>query len=208
VLTAVVTIGPSTIGPSTAGRSITVSFPEWNVIAAAEEEHEVPENDLNPIAPEMKEIAWGFGSFVVFALLIRYWLFPKLRRSMDARYASIRGDFEAADATTAAAASEVARYEAQLAAAKAEANTRIDAVRQTLEAERQARLGEVNARIAERRAAAAAEVEAAREAARPQIEAAVVDVAARAGELATGRRPSDDVVQAAVADVMGVGVAR
>jgi F-type H+-transporting ATPase subunit b len=203
VLTAVVTTGPST-----AGHSITVSFPEWGVVAAAEEEHEVPESDLNPIAPELKEIAWGFGAFVVFALLMRYWLFPKLKRSMDARYASIRGDFEAADAATAAATGEVARYEAQLAAAKAEANTRIDAARQQLEAERQARLGEVNARIAERRAAAAAELEAAREAAKPQIEAAVVDVAARAGELATGRRPSDAVVQAAVAEVMGVGVAR
>jgi F-type H+-transporting ATPase subunit b len=203
VLTAVVTTGPST-----AGHPITVSFPEWGVVAAAEEEHAVPESDLNPIAPELKEIAWGFGAFAVFAILMRYWLFPKLKQSMDARYASIRGDLEAADAATAAATGEVARYEAQLAAAKAEANTRIDAARQQLEAERQARLGEINARIAERRAAAAAELEAAREAARPQIEAAVVDVAARAGELATGRRPSDAVVQAAVAEVMGVGVAR
>ena len=33
----------------------------------AAEEKEVPENDLNPIAPEMKEFAWGMGAFAVMA---------------------------------------------------------------------------------------------------------------------------------------------
>lgn len=188
------------------GSAVEVSFPQGSFVTA--EEAEVPESDLNPIAPEPKEIIWGFGSFAVFALLMRYLIFPKLKKSMDARYRSIQADHEAADALTAAARSEVAQYEAQVAGVRAEANQRIDAARQTLEAERQARLAEVNARINERRAAAAAEVEAAREAARGHIEEAVADVAARAGELATGRRPSDDVVRRAVADVMSAGVAR
>jgi F-type H+-transporting ATPase subunit b len=202
VLTAVVTTGAT-------GSAITVSFPEWDVVAAAEEDHEeVPEDDLNPIAPEPKEILWGFGSFVVFAILMRYWIFPKLKGSMDARYQGIRGEFEEADAIKAAAAGELADYEAQVAAAKGEANRTIDAAREVLETERQASLAEVNAGINERRAAAVAQVDAAREAARSDIEAAVADVAARAGELATGRRPSDDIVRAAVADVVGAGVAR
>jgi F-type H+-transporting ATPase subunit b len=197
VLTAVVT---------GSGPTLEVSFPQGSFVTA--EEAELPESDLNPIAPEVKEIVWGFGSFVVFAVLMRYWLFPKLKKSMDARYRSIRQDHETADALTASARTEVAQYEAQLAAVRAEANERIDAARQTLEAERQAKLAEANARIAERRAAAAAEVDAAREAARTHIESAVADVASRAGELATGRRPSDDVVRAAVAEVMSAGVAR
>ena len=33
---------------------------------------------------------WGFGSFVVFAVLMRYFLFPRLRKGMDARYCAIR----------------------------------------------------------------------------------------------------------------------
>ena len=186
------------------GTSVDVTFPE---VEEGDEEHaEVPESDLNPIAPEPKELLWGFGSFVVFALLMRFFLFPRLRKGMDARANLIRGDLETADSVTAQARAEVAEYEAQVAALKAEANLRVEAARDVLEAERQERLTEVNGRIAERRAAAAAEVEAAREAARSHVEDAVADVAARAGELATGRRPSDTVVRAAVADVMGAGV--
>jgi F-type H+-transporting ATPase subunit b len=77
-----------------------------------------------------------------------------------------------------------------------------------LEGERSERLAEVNARIASRRAAAATEVEQARAAAQGDVEAAVRAVAARAGELATGRAPDPEVVQRAVADAMGAGVSR
>ena len=87
------------------------------------------------------------------------------------------------------ARAEVADYEAQLAAVKAEAAAKVDAARQTLEAERQEQVKALNAQLAERRAAAQAETDAAKAAVRDQIHAAVADVAGRAGELATGRRP-------------------
>ena len=77
-----------------------------------------------------------------------------------------------------------------------------------LEAERAERLGAVNAAIAERRGAAATEVENARTAAQADVETAVRAVAARAGELATGRVPDGDVVQRAVDEVMSAGVGR
>jgi F-type H+-transporting ATPase subunit b len=173
-----------------------------------EEEHEVAENDLNPIAPEPKEIIWGFGSFVVFALLMRFWLYPRLRKGMDARYALIRGGHEQAEYITDAARDDAAEYEAQLATIKAEAQARIEAARSTLEAERSEKLAAANARIAEKRAAAATAVEQAREAAQADVENAVRSVAARAGELATGRAPDPEVVNAAVADVLSAGVAR
>ena len=73
-----------------------------------------------------------------------------------------------------------------------------------LEAERTARLAEVNARIADKRAVAAAEVDAAKLAARSQVESAVADVASFAGQLATGKTPSAEAVNAAVAEAMGV----
>jgi F-type H+-transporting ATPase subunit b len=160
----------------------------------------------SPIMPEVKELAWGAGAFIVFALLMRFVLFPRLKRGMDARYDGIRTDLEGAEQLTASARTEVADYEAQLAAVRAEANARVDAARATLEAERQTRLAAVNAGINERRAAALADIDAARAAARSQIESAVTDVAARAGELATGKRPDAAVVSAAVRNVMGAGV--
>lgn len=163
---------------------------------------ETVSKDPGPILPEMKELAWGAGSFVVFAVLMRYVLFPKVKKGMDARYEGIRSSHESADAERSSARAEVAGYEAELATIKAEAAGIVDAARATLEAERAAKLAEVNAGIAERRAAAAAQAEAVRVAARGQIHAAVSDVAGRAGELATGRRPATDVVDRVVSEVM------
>lgn len=158
--------------------------------------------DPGPIIPELKELYWGGGSFIVFAILMRFVLFPKVKKGMDARYQGIRSAHESADAERSAARAEVADYEAQVAAIKAEAAREVDAARATLEAERQARLTEVNARLAQARAAAAAEAEAERTAARDQIHAAVSEVAGLAGELATGRRPGSDVVARVVSEVM------
>ena len=144
------------------------------VSAAGTGEAEVAvSKDPGPIVPEMKELAWGAGSFVVFALLMRFVLFPKVKKGMDARYHSIQSAHDNADTDIKADAARV-----------------VDAARQTLEAERQATLAEVNAGIAERRTAAVAQADAVRTAARDQIHAAVSDVAGRAGELATGRRPA------------------
>jgi len=195
VLTAVVTFSGPTFDVALQGAPF--------VTAEEGEEAAGPESDLNPIAPELKEIAWGFGAFVVLALALRLFLFRKVRDGMTSRYGRIEGDLEQAEALTASARADVAEYDAQVATVRAEAQTRVDAARATLEAERAERLAAANARIAEKRAAAAAEVEAAKQAARGQVESAVADVSARLGELATGRRPSDDVVRAAVAQAMG-----
>ena len=155
-----------------------------------------------PIEPELKELFWGAGSFIVFALLMRFVLFPKLKNGMNARYEGIRDDHDAADRERASARSEVADYEAQLAAVKAEGAARVEAARQSLEGERQAAVGELNGRMNEQRAAAQAQADAARAAVRDQIHSAVADVAGRAGELATGRRPDDAVVTRVVSEVM------
>ena len=122
-----------------------------------------------PIMPELKELYWGAGSFVVFAILMRVVLYPRLKKGMTARYQGIRSAHETADAERATARAEVAEYESQLAGIKAEA---------------------------------AKKVEAARQAAKAQIREAVSDVAGRAGELATGKRPSADVVNRVVQEVM------
>jgi F-type H+-transporting ATPase subunit b len=195
VLTAVVT---------SSGSAIEVTLTGAPFVSAEEgEEAAGPESDLNPIAPELKEVVWGFGAFVVLALVLRLFLFNKVRNGMTARYDSIEGDRQTAEDLTASARAEVADYDAQVAAARADAQQRVEAARATLEAERAEKLGAANARIAEKRAAAAAEVEAAKLAARDQVETAVADVSAHLSELATGRRASDDVVRNAVAAAMG-----
>jgi F-type H+-transporting ATPase subunit b len=174
------------------------------------EEGEVSEHPCaegpSPIAPELKELAWGAGAFIVLALLMRLWLVPAIKKGMDARYNLIREGHEQADTARAAARAEVAEYESALATVKSEANDRVEAARQTLEAERTARLAEVNAAIAAKRESAAAEAAAAREAAQADVAAAAADVASRTVELATGRVPDEQAVRDAVDAVMGAGV--
>jgi F-type H+-transporting ATPase subunit b len=159
--------------------------------------------ELNPIAPEVKEMVWGFGTFLVLLIAMRIWLFPKVRQGMQARYDKVQGDKESADTLTAAARADVAEYEARLTSVRAEAQQKVDAARATLEAERAEQIGAANARIAEKRAAAAAEVDAARQAAMGDVESAVTDVVTRATEIATGKAPSAAAVQSAVGSSMG-----
>lgn len=195
MLTAVVT---------SSGSSIEVSFLEDTFVGSEEgEEAAGPESDLNPIFPELKEVVWGFGAFIVLALVLRLFLFSKIRDGMTSRYDTIHGDLETAETLTASARADVAEYEAQVASVRSDAQSRVEAARATLEAERADKLGAANARIAEKRAVAAAEVEAAKAAAQPQVEAAVADVAALAGKLATGNEPSADAVTSAVREAMG-----
>jgi len=201
VLTAVVT---------GSGDSLEVSFLDANFVGQAfvAAEQEVPENDLNPIAPEAKEFLWGMGSFAVMAIVLRYVLYPKLKKGMEARAEAIRADRDAAEAVTASARADVAEYEAQVATLRSDAQQRVEAARATLETERTERLAAANAEIAERRAAAMAEVDAARAAAQGDVEAAVIDVVDRAAELATGRSIDRTTVESTVRGVMGAEVAR
>jgi len=159
--------------------------------------------ELNPIAPELKEMIWGFGAFMVLLVVMYVWLFPKVRAGMQLRYDSIQSDKESADTLTAAARADVAEYEARLNSVRAEAQQKVDAARATLESERSEQIAAANARISEKRAAANAEVEAARQAAMADVESAVTDVVTRATEIATGKTPDPATVQAAVNSSIG-----
>ncbi len=202
MLTAVVTGSGESLEVTLLGDS---QFVEALVSA---DEKEVPENDLNPIAIEMKELAWGFGSFAVMALVLRYVLYPRLKRGMDERAENVRSERAAAEALTASARADVAGYESQVASLRAEAQQRVEVARATLEAERAERLAAANAEIADRRAVAMAEVDAARAAAQGDVEAAVVDVVSTFASMATGRPVDQSVVQDSVRATMGAEVAQ
>ncbi len=170
-------------------------------------EVDAPANDLNPIALEIKELAWGFGAFVVFAVVLRYAIWPTFKRGLDARAERVSSDHSHAESLMSSARADVADYEAKRAALRQTAQGEIDRARATLEAERAEQLAAANARIAERRAAAFAEVEASRAAARGEVESAVASVVTAAGRLATGREPDADLVRRVVGDTLAQGVA-
>lgn len=171
-------------------------------------EKEVPESDLNPIAIEFKEVIWGFGSFAVFALILRYAIWPGLKRSIDGRNQRVADDLAAAEAVTEGARGDVEAYEAERAEARAAAHAIIDAARATLDAERTERIAAANAEIAAKRTAALAEVDAARAAARGDVDAAVASLVGSLAEHAIGQRPSDEVIGRAVSSVTSTGARR
>lgn len=156
----------------------------------------------NPISPEMKELVWGAGSFIVFLILMRLFLVPKVRTGMASRYESIQADHEYASATRAGAQADVARYESAIAEIRTEAARRLDAARQTLDKERSEKVAQVNAQIASRRTAAEAEVAATRAAAQGQIVSAVDAVTSRATQIAVGVSPDAAIVSRAVQQAM------
>ena len=156
----------------------------------------------NPIAPEIKELAWGAGSFVVLLFFMRLFLVPKVRKGMASRYESIQADHEYASATRDGAQADVARYESAVAEIRSEAARRLEAARQTLDKERTEKIAQVSARIAEQRAQAEAEVAASRAAAQSQIVSAVTAVTTRATQIAVGVSPDSAVVSRSVQQAM------
>lgn len=172
------------------------------LMAASGEATSEVDTGPNPIAAEPKEILWPAGAFFVLLVVMRYVLFPKLKKGMDQRYASIRSNIEGADQVKASARDDVASYEAAVAAARAEAAGRVDAARQILDNERTARLADVNARIASARKDAEAANAVTREAGQAQVATAVATVVSRAAELAIGSRPDQSTVDQVVKQVM------
>jgi F-type H+-transporting ATPase subunit b len=156
----------------------------------------------NPIAPEIKELAWGAGSFIVFLFFMRLFLVPKVRKGMASRYESIQADHEYASATRDGAKQDVARYESAIAEIRSEAARRLETARQTLDKERSEKVAQVNAQIAQRRSAAEAEVAAARAAAQSQIVTAVGAVTTRATQIAVGVSPDSAIVSRSVQQAM------
>jgi F-type H+-transporting ATPase subunit b len=167
---------------------------------------EVPKEPL-PLAPDLKELFWAAGSFFALLVLMRYFLYPRVAKTMEARNHLISSQLAEADSMRASAKGEVTDYEAQLVKVREEAAGVVDTARQTLERERTAKMAEVNGRLAERRAAAGVEADALRAGAAAQVSVAAQDVASHASQIVLGHVPSPDVVRTVVSDLMTKGSA-
>ena len=171
---------------------------------------QLAETDLNPIAPELKEIIWGFGSFVVLALLMRFFLYPRLRKGMDARYDLIRGGHEQAEQVTDAARGDVAAVRGAAGGVRAEAQQRIEAARSDARGA-SAPSGWPRSTPASPSGGprAATEVEQARPGRRrPTSRTPCGPSPPGPASWRPAGRPTPSVVSAAVADVMSAGVSR
>jgi F-type H+-transporting ATPase subunit b len=153
----------------------------------------------NPILPELREIVWGMGSFILLAVLMRAVLYPRLQRSMDARAARIQGDLDSADQVTASVAGEQRSYADRIAAARNEAATILDTARAKSEGVRSERVAELNAELGHLRTAATAEVDAAKATAHASLADSVAQLAVRAASKVVAK-PLDVAANRSVVD--------
>jgi F-type H+-transporting ATPase subunit b len=156
----------------------------------------------NPILPVGNEVWWGLGCFLALVLVMRVWLFPKMKKGMMARNAKIQGDLDTAERVREEAADDVAAYEAALAEARGEAARILEVARHEVDADRTAKVTAANARISEQRAVAQAELEAARAAALGQVEDIAVEVASAASERILGKPVDRAAARPIVSDVV------
>jgi F-type H+-transporting ATPase subunit b len=141
----------------------------------------------SPILPPTNELIWGAISFVVLFVLLGYFAYPGIKKSMEARSQRIRDDLEGAEGAKAEAQQVLDEYRAQLADAKTESGRIIDEARQAAEAFRREQEQRLQAELAEIRARSAADIEAAKAQAIADLRGEVAELAVGAAEVVVGR---------------------
>ena len=136
----------------------------------------------SPILPELNEIIWGGGAFLILFVLMVKKGFPAVQGAMDARADRIRADLDEADQAKLDAQSVKVIYEARLADAKSEASRLIDEARGDAERVRADLVARAEADAAGIRERAAVESDAAKAQAIADLRAEVAAIALGAAE--------------------------
>ena len=136
----------------------------------------------SPIIPEVNEIIWGGGAFLVLLALMLWKGFPAVKKIMDERSEKIASDLDQADQAKTDAHAVKSQYEAELADAKSEASRIIEEARQQAESLRADLQVRAETDIAEMRTQASVDLEAARERAMGDLQAEVADIVVGAAE--------------------------
>jgi F-type H+-transporting ATPase subunit b len=113
--------------------------------------------------PALPELIWGGLAFLIVAFVLMKFAFPMIKKGLKAREDKIRGDLEGAEAARQEAEAEKARYLAQLAEARAEANRIVEEARAAAEPVRADVLARAEAEAAEIRSRAQEDIALARD---------------------------------------------
>ena len=136
----------------------------------------------SPIIPELSEVIWGGGAFLILFVVMVKKGFPAVKAAMDARADKIREDLDAAEKAKTDAQSVHADYEARLADAKNEASRLIDEARGAADQVRSDLVAKAEADISEMKSRASSEIEASRQQAIADLRAEVAGIALGAAE--------------------------
>lgn len=157
------------------------------------------------ITPAVAELIWGAVAFGVVLFVLMKFAFPALKKGVKAREEKIRSDLEAAERARTEAEEERARYQAQLADARNEANRIVEEAREAAERVRQETIARGEAEAAEIRNRAEEDIRLARERAmadlRSQVAEISVELAEKIVERSIDRATQEQLIESYISSV-------
>lgn len=151
----------------------------------------------------VSQIFWLILTFAVLYFTVANIFLPKIRKAVEDRDGAIKRDVAEAAALSAKADESVKQFEAQIAAARANARDTASKAKAEADAKNAAATAAKEAELNSRLAAAEARINDTRTKAMANVSAVAEDAAAAIAERLTGAKPSADVVKKAVANAMG-----
>jgi F-type H+-transporting ATPase subunit b len=150
----------------------------------------------------LPQLVWLLISFVILYVLMAKLALPRVAEVVDGRRKRLEHDLEEAARLKRETEKAIADYEQALAAARAKAQTIAGETRTRIAAEQAAVKARLEAEIAERTKAAEASILAAKQQALSQLKAVAAEAASDVVARLSGTAPSNDAVEAAVAQAL------
>ena len=151
----------------------------------------------------VSQIFWLILTFAVLYFTVANVFLPKIRKAVEDRDGAIKRDVAEAAALSAKADESVKQFEAQIAAARANARDTASKAKAEADAKNAAATAAKEAELNSRLAAAEARISETRTKAMANVSAVAEDAAAAIAERLTGAKPSADTVKKAVANALG-----
>jgi F-type H+-transporting ATPase subunit b len=151
----------------------------------------------------VSQVFWLIVTFAVLYFAAANVFLPKIRKAMEDRDGAIKNDVAEAAALSARADESVKLFEAQIAAARANARDTASKAKAVADAKNAAATAAKEAELNASLAAAEARISETRTRAMANVSAVAEDAAAAIAERLTGIKPSADTVKKAVASAMG-----
>ncbi len=149
------------------------------------------------------QVFWLIVTFAVLYFAVANVFLPKIRKAVEDRDGAIKKDVAEAAALSVKADESVKQFEAQIAAARANARDTASKAKAEADAKTSAATAAKEAELNSRLAAAEARISETRTKAMTNVSAVAEDAAAAIAERLTGAKPSADTVKKAVASAMG-----
>lgn len=152
----------------------------------------------SPIMPEINELIWGGGAFLIVFGFLAWKGYPAIKGAMNDRTEKIRAEIEGAEASRAEAAKAEADLKAQLADARNEAARILEEARQDADAVKQERIAAIQPEIDEMRSRAAADIESSKAQALSELRGEITAIALGAAERIVERNLDDETNRALI----------